>query len=125
MHHPQVLQSPIFNDCLKVNIDGHTRLQNFPKLLLQVSVQELHNNLVSKPVDGGLKEANDADNYIIISDSTFCSIFPPQFLKIQHNTRSYVVVNVVYPPKLYIHSYYHGVIGILKNSKIKAKMLNK
>ena len=24
MHHPQVVQSPIFNDCLKVNIDGHT-----------------------------------------------------------------------------------------------------
>ena len=25
MRHPQVVKSPIFNDCLKVNIDGHTR----------------------------------------------------------------------------------------------------
>ena len=24
MHHPQVVQLPIFNDCIKVNIDGHT-----------------------------------------------------------------------------------------------------
>ena len=24
MHHPQVTQSPIVNDCLKVKIDGHT-----------------------------------------------------------------------------------------------------
>ena len=24
MHHPQVVQSPIVNDCLKVKIDGHT-----------------------------------------------------------------------------------------------------
>ena len=24
MHHPQVVQSPIFNYCLKVKIDGHT-----------------------------------------------------------------------------------------------------
>ena len=24
MHHPQVVQSPIFNYCLKLNIDGHT-----------------------------------------------------------------------------------------------------
>ena len=24
INHPQVVQSPIFNDCLKVNIDGHT-----------------------------------------------------------------------------------------------------
>ena len=33
MRHPQVVQSPIFNDYLKVNIDGPTRLQNYPKLL--------------------------------------------------------------------------------------------
>ena len=32
MHHPQVVQSQIFNDFLKVNIDGHTELQLFPKL---------------------------------------------------------------------------------------------
>ena len=30
MHHPQVVQSTIFNDCLNVNIDGHTR----PKIYL-------------------------------------------------------------------------------------------
>ena len=27
MHHPQVVQSPIPNDCLKVKIDGHTKLK--------------------------------------------------------------------------------------------------
>ena len=30
INNPQVLQSPIFNDCLKVNIDGHTRPQIVP-----------------------------------------------------------------------------------------------
>ena len=25
MHHPQVVQSPIFNDCLKGNINGNTK----------------------------------------------------------------------------------------------------
>ena len=34
MHHPQVVQSPIFNNCLKVKIDGHTETQLVPKLLL-------------------------------------------------------------------------------------------
>ena len=34
MRHPQVVQSPIVNDCLKVNIDGHTEPQLVPKLLL-------------------------------------------------------------------------------------------
>ena len=30
MHHPQVVQSPIFNNGLKVKIDGHTELQLVP-----------------------------------------------------------------------------------------------
>ena len=42
MHHRQVVPSPIFNHCLKVNIDGYTELQLVPKHLLQVSVRELH-----------------------------------------------------------------------------------
>ena len=70
MHNPQVVQSPIFNDCLKVNIDGHTELQLVPIFLLQVSVKEIHNRLVSDTDDDGLKEAIDAENNIIISDST-------------------------------------------------------
>ena len=70
MHHPQVLQSPIVNDCLKVKIDGRTEPQPVPKLSLQVSVRELHNNLVSNTIDGGLKEAIEENDNIIISDST-------------------------------------------------------
>ena len=38
IHHSQVVQSPIFNDCLKVNIDGHTEPQLVPKLLLRFYV---------------------------------------------------------------------------------------
>ena len=41
MHHLQVVQSPISNNCLKVKIDGYTEPQMFPKLLLRVSVREL------------------------------------------------------------------------------------
>ena len=76
--HPQVVQSPISNDCLKVVLDDNTEPQLVPKLLLQVSVRELHNSLVSDPNDGGLKDASDEDGEIIISDSTLCSLFPPQ-----------------------------------------------
>ena len=49
------MQSQIFDDCLKVNIYGHTEPQFVPKLLLHFSVRELHTSLVSDPVDGELK----------------------------------------------------------------------
>ena len=55
MHHKQVLQSPIINDFLQVKIDGHTEPQLVPKLLFQVSIRELHNNLVSTTIYGGIK----------------------------------------------------------------------
>ena len=79
MHHPQVVQSPIVNDCLKVKIYGHTEPQLVPKLLLQVSIGELNNNLVGSTIDGGLKESRDEYDNIIISGSTLRSLLPPQF----------------------------------------------
>ena len=63
--HPQVVQSPISNDCLKVVLDDQTEPQLVPKLLPQVSVRELHNSLVSDPNDGGLKDARDEDGKLL------------------------------------------------------------
>ena len=70
MHHPQLVQSPNINDCLKVKIDVHAESQLLTKLLLRVSVRELHNRLVSNAENGGLKESIDAENNIIIRYST-------------------------------------------------------
>ena len=70
MHHPQVVKSPVVNDCLKVNIYDHTEPQLVPKFLLQLSVRDLHNNLVRATIYGGFKEARYEDYNIIISDST-------------------------------------------------------
>ena len=76
--HTQVVQSPISNDCLKVVLYDQTEPILVPKFLLQVSVRELHNILVSDPNDGGLKDSRDEDGNIIISDSTLRSLVPLQ-----------------------------------------------
>ena len=80
-HHPQGVQSPISNDCLKFMFDDQTEPQLVTKLLLCVSVRELHSSLVSDPNGGGLKDSRDGDDNIIISDSTFHSMLPPQLKK--------------------------------------------
>ena len=79
MHHPQVVQSPFFNNFLKSNIDGHNEPIIVPKTLLQVSVRELCNSLVSDTEYVGLKEARYRESNIIISDSTLRSLFTPPF----------------------------------------------
>ena len=43
-----------------------------------MSDRELHNSLVSDPNYGGLKDARNEENNIIISDSTLRSMLPPQ-----------------------------------------------
>ena len=86
IHHPQVFQSPIVNDFPKVKFDGHTVPQLVPKFLLQVSVKELHNNLVSETDYCEIREVGDAENNIIISDSSLHSLITPQLknvIKIQ------------------------------------------
>ena len=93
-------------------MDGYTEPQLVPKPLLQVSVRKIHNNIVSAAKDGELKEAKDEYDNIIISDSTLSSLFPPQFKKCRQDTRSCLILNVSYLPRLYICHYYHGVIVI-------------
>ena len=59
-------------------LDDQKEPQLVPKLLLQVSLRELHNILVSDPNYCGLKDARDEDGKIIISDSILRSLFTPQ-----------------------------------------------
>ena len=60
---------------------------------------------------------------ILLSVITLRSILPSQLKKCYQDTRQCVVVNVLYMSKVYIHHHYHGVNGIKKKSRIKAKML--
>ena len=52
------------------SIDGPSEPHLVPKLLLQVSVWELHNSIVSPLEEGGFRETRDAENNNIINDST-------------------------------------------------------
>ena len=82
MNHRNFFKSLIFNDSLKVNIDGNIRPKIVIKLLLQVSIRELYKKRFSDPEDSGLKEARDSENNIIIIDSTLRSLLPPQLKKV-------------------------------------------
>ena len=75
------MQSPNSTDCLKVIFDDQTEPQIVPKILLQLSVRELHNILVSDPNYGGLEEARNEENNIIISDSTLRMLLLPQLIQ--------------------------------------------
>ena len=102
-HHHQVVQSPISNDSLIFMFDDQTEPQLVPKLLLQVSVRELHNSLISYINYGGIKHSRDEDDNIIISYSKLRLLLSPQFKKCLHFTRSCVDLNVAFLLKLYIN----------------------
>ena len=59
-------------------LDDQTEPQLVPKILLQVSLREIHNSLVSDPNYGGLKDSRHEDDNIIIIYYTFRSLLPSQ-----------------------------------------------
>ena len=59
-------------------LDDQTEPQLVPNILLQVSVIELNNSLVSDNNYGGIKDARDEHYNIIIGNSILRSLLPPQ-----------------------------------------------
>ena len=107
MKNPIVCESPIASDTLLIT-DAESRVkQRVPKLLLECSMKQLHNELIALPYDGGLLVARHADkNDVIISDTMLRSLAPPQLRKI---------------------TYYHQMMcgcAICNNSNYLHKLLN-
>ena len=70
---------PIARDTLLITDAESGVKRRFPKLLLEYSMQQLHNEIIASPYDGGLLEARHADtNDMIISDTMLCYLAPPQ-----------------------------------------------
>ena len=79
-------QSPITRDTLLIS-DADTKVKcRVPKLLLECSMRQLHNELIASPDDGGLAGAiNAITNDVIISDTMLLSLAPPQICTMTDN----------------------------------------
>ena len=81
LKHPQVRDSPIAKDCLKIKVTGTDKKEVVHKKLFQISVRELYNDLIKPEDQGGLKEAKDASGNVIIGLTTLRYLMPPQVKK--------------------------------------------
>ena len=68
MNHPNVVESPITNETLLIHNLVTGQKERVSKLLLQISIRELHNDmLLLQPDEGGFKEARDETGNVRIS----------------------------------------------------------
>ena len=86
MKNSNVHQSPITRGTLLIaNADSNVKCR-VPKLLLECSMQQLHNELIASPDDGGLLGDRHAEtNDVIISDTMLHSLAPPQLRPMTDN----------------------------------------
>ena len=81
INHPHVVSSPIARDSVLVDvpcIDGTKRKERVGKLLLEISVRELHQDLM-RPPPIGLKDAFcKVTKKLLISESYLRNMLPPQ-----------------------------------------------
>jgi len=77
--HPQVLESPIVNDTILIyNPLTGKKDKCVPKLLLMISVRELHNDLLKPVEEGGFEYAWTEDGKVLISDTMLRSLKPKE-----------------------------------------------
>ena len=79
-------QSPITRDTVLI-VDADTKVKRrVPKILLECSMRQLHNELIASPDDGGLTRARHAKtNDAIISETMLRSLAPPQLRPMTDN----------------------------------------
>ena len=66
--HPNVIQSPIVNDSILVN--GERK----QKLLRELSIREMHNEMLLPVDSGGVGCVRDVDGNVLVSDTSLCII---------------------------------------------------
>ena len=88
MKNSNVRQSPITRDTLLIAYADSKVKRRVPKLLLECSMWQLHNELISSPYDGGLLGARHAEtNDVIISDTMLRYLAPPQLRPMTDNQK--------------------------------------
>ena len=81
-----VHESPIARDTLLITDAEYRVKRRLPKLLLECSMRQLHNDIIASTDVGGLLGAIHADtNYVIISDIMLCYLAPPQLRPMIYN----------------------------------------
>ena len=114
------MQSPISNDCLKVSIDVQNENYIVPKLLLQVSIREIHNIMVIQTDEEYLWEARFKK---IISDSALHTILRPQLKSMSAHHKVMCRCRCCISAKICILTCYHVVIVTWRNLKTKVTTL--
>ena len=89
MKKSNVREHPIARYTLLIE-DAESRVkQRVPKPLLECSMQQLHNELIASPDDGGLLGSRHFNsNDVIISDTMLRSLSPPQLRSMADNQKS-------------------------------------
>ena len=75
INHPSVTESPLMNDTLIIK-DKEKKKIRVPKLLLSISVRELHNQMIRPVHDGGFAGSRDGNGDVIISDTALRYFLP-------------------------------------------------
>ena len=73
LRHPHVIKSPYPQDTLLWKKQDGT-VERIPKILISISIRELHNDMLKKESDGGLEGAVDTNGNAVISDTSLLCV---------------------------------------------------
>ena len=87
MKNTNVRESSIDRDTLLITGAESGVERRVPKLLLECSTRQFHNEIIASPDDGGLLGSRNADTNDVINSDTILSYLAPQLLSIKYHQK--------------------------------------
>ena len=91
VNHPHVISSPIHSDTVLVKVqrpNGDIVKERVGKLLLEISIRELHQDMMKPPPTGLHQVYCKVTNKCIVSESYLRNIIPPQLRPITFSQKT-------------------------------------
>ena len=104
------MRSPLANDMVTVkDLEDSTKFIKVPKLLLQVSIRELHTDVIDN-VEGATNPAGNP----VISDTKLREILPPEVKRMTERYKQMCACQLCV-----LIGYYHSALGLFLKNKLK------
>ena len=123
MHHPCLIVSLIKSDTLLVKDKDGNKVK-MPKLLLECTPRELHNDMLKPVLKGGFRGAYDDKGNALISDTALRSFLPKNLRKMTNRYKQMCCCETCVVPKgllKSLHSWQTKRIVFLRNNSLNYK----
>ena len=96
-------------------------MERIPKILISISIRELHNDMLKKASDGGLEGAVDANGNAVISDTALRDNLPFNLRSLTERHKQVCGCEVCTVVNKYHNNKYHNTLKLFRYKRLNSR----